>query len=210
MKIHDLSLPVFPGMVVWPDNPDVSLRRSLDQARGDPATVSELALGVHTGTHLDAPLHFVPGGAGVDSLDLNVLCGPTRVFHAPEAEALTAAAFEALHIPAGVERVLVRTRNSEGWARGAREFDPRYVAVTADGARWLVDHGVKLIGVDYLSVAIYSDLFTPHDILLRAGVIPVEGLNLSGIAAGAYTLYCLPLKLAGADGAPARAILVEA
>jgi arylformamidase len=92
----------------------------------------------------------------------------------------------------------------------ARAFNTQYVAVTPDGARGLVEHGVKLISVDYLSVAIYSDPFTPHDILLRAGLIPVEGLNLSGIAAGAYTLYCLPLKLVGADGAPARAILVEA
>ena len=210
MKIHDISLPVFPGMVVWPDNPNVTLRRASDQAKGDFATVSEIALGVHTGTHLDAPLHFVPGGKGVDALALDVLCGPARVYHALEADALTAEVFEKMSVPTGIERLLIRTRNSAEWARDERAFNTHYVAVTPDGARWLVDHGVKLIGVDYLSVAIYSDLFAPHDILLRAGIIPVEGLNLSGVAAGAYTLYCLPLKLAGADGAPARTILVEA
>ena len=210
MKIHDISLPIFPGMIVWPDDPNVSLRRTLDQSKGDLATVSELALGVHTGTHLDAPLHFVPGGTGVDALALDVLCGPARVHHALDADALTAEVFEQMNVPSGTERLLVRTRNSEEWARGARAFNTQYVAVTPDGARWLVARGVKVIGVDYLSVAIYSDPFTPHDILLRAGIIPVEGLNLSAIAAGAYTLYCLPLKLVGADGAPARAILVEA
>ena len=95
------------------------------------------------------------------------------------------------------------------WANDAREFNTNYVAVTADGARWLVEHGVKVIGVDYLSVAPYSDSVTPHDILLKAKIIPLEGLNLSNIAPGTYMLYCLPLKLVGADGAPARTILVE-
>jgi len=101
-------------------------------------------------------------------------------------------------------------RNSELWAGDVREFKTDYVAVTPDGAQWLVDHGIKVIGVDYLSVAIYADPITPHNILLKAGIIPLEGLNLSNIAEGNYTLYCLPLKLMGADGAPARTILVEA
>ena len=209
MRIHDISLPIFPGMVVWPDNPNVTLRRTLDQEKGDVATVSELSFGVHTGTHLDAPLHFVRGGAGVDSLALDVLCGPALVCHALEADSLTAGVFESLHIPAGTGRLLVRTRNSDLWAKDVREFNTGYVAVSADGARWLVERKVKVIGVDYLSVAPYSDSITPHDILLRAGIIPVEGLNLSGIAPGDYTFYCLPLKLVGADGAPARAILIE-
>ena len=113
MKLYDISLPVFPGMVTWPDNPNVTLRRTLDQAKGDIATVSELSLGVHTGTHLDAPLHFVPGGAGVEALSLDVLCGPALVCHALDADALTADIFEAMNFPAGTERLLVRTRNSD-------------------------------------------------------------------------------------------------
>lgn len=209
MKIHDISLPVFPGMVVWPDNPQVSVRRFLDMDRGDMATVSELSLGAHTGTHLDAPSHFVRGAAGVDGLSLDLLCGPARVCHAPEAGVLSADVFRKLAVPAGTARLLVRTRNSDLWANDVALFREDYVAVNADGAQWLVDHEIKVIGVDYLSVATYADPVTPHNILLRAGIIPVEGLNLSGIAPGGYSLYCLPLKLVGADGAPARAILVE-
>jgi arylformamidase len=209
MKIHDISLPIFPGMVVWPERSDVSVRHILDQEQGDHATDSEVSFGVHTGTHVDAPVHFVRGGTGVDLLALEALYGPALVCHDFEADALTAEVFEKLHVPSGVERLLVRTRNSDLWANYARKFAPDYVAVTADGARWLAEHKIKVIGVDYLSVASFTDLFTPHDILLRAGVIPVEGLNLSGIAAGDYTFCCLPLKLVGADGAPARAILIE-
>ncbi|HLF01733.1 MAG TPA: cyclase family protein [Anaerolineales bacterium] len=210
MKIHDLSLPIFPGMVVWPDSLQVAFNRSADMERGDAVTVSELSLGAHTGTHLDAPLHFVRGGAGVDSLSLTDLCGPATVRHALAAPALTAAVFDSLNVSAGTKRLIIRTRNSELWAGDVREFKTDYVAVTPDGAQWLVDHGIKVIGVDYLSVAIYADPITPHNILLKAGIIPLEGLNLSNIAEGNYTLYCLPLKLMGADGAPARTILVEA
>jgi len=153
MKIHDISLPIFPGMVVWPDDPNVSLRRTLDQSKGDLATVSELALGVHTGTHLDAPLHFVPGGTGVDALALDVLCGPARVHHALDADALTAEVFERMNVPSGTERLLVRTRNAEGWARRARvqhairRRHPRRRAL-AGRARGEVDQRGLLVGGD--------------------------------------------------------------
>lgn len=210
MKIHDISLPVFSGMVVWPGNPAVRVTRMLDQACGDAATVSDIALGVHTGTHLDAPLHFLPDGAGVDALALEDLCGPAWVADFPDADALTADVFAQARIPAGVTRLLCRTRNSALWAADVRAFQTDYVAVTADGAQWLVERGMRVIGVDYLSVAPYADGVRPHVVLLRAGMIPVEGLNLTGITPGAYQLYCLPLKLLGADGAPARVILVEA
>jgi len=209
MKIYDISLPIFPGLVVWPDNPPVVFNKVLDQARGDVATVSAITLGAHTGTHLDAPVHFLPDGTGVDTLALEALCGPAWVCALPQATALTAEVFEHSAIPAGTTRLLCHTRNSELWAAGVNDFKTDYVAVTADGAQWLVDHDIRVIGVDYLSVAPYADPITPHAILLRAGVIPVEGLTLSGIAPGAYQLYCLPLKLVGADGAPARAMLVE-
>ena len=209
MKILDISLPIFPGMVVWPGSSNVSLSRTSDQEHGDDVTVSELSFGVHSGTHIDAPLHFVQGGVGVDSLPLESLCGPALVCYEPIASALSAKVFEQMNIPSGTERLLVRTRNSDLWAKGVREFDTDYVGVTTSGAHWLVDHNIKVIGVDYLSVASYSDLVLPHEILLSAGIIPVEGLNLSEIAAGNYDFYCLPLKLIGADGAPVRAILVD-
>jgi len=209
MTIYDLSLTITPHIPTWPGNPKVELVRALDMARGDAATVSKLSLGVHTGTHLDAPVHFVPGGRAVEALDLNVLVGTALVVEAMHAEVIDAALLDSLNVPPGTVRLLVHTRNSDLWARGETRFHEDFVAVNASGAHWLVERGVRLIGVDYLSVAPFSDGFTSHDILLRAGVIPVEGLNLSGIAPGEYQLVCLPVKLGGSDGAPCRAILIR-
>jgi arylformamidase len=166
-------------------------------------------MSVHSGTHVDAPAHFIPGGAGVEALDLNVLVGPALVVEAKEADMLSADVLKELPIPAHTERVLFRTRNSDRWARGEREFSKDFVAITGDGARWLVAHGVRLVGVDYLSVGSFSEVDRTHRTLLNAGVIPVEGLNLSGIEPGVYQLVCLPLRIMGADGAPARAILID-
>jgi arylformamidase len=158
---------------------------------------------------VDAPVHFVQGGAGVDSFNLDLLVGPARVVHALEADALSASVLQALDIPPGTERVLFRTRNSERWARGEEEFWTDYVGITDDGARWLIEQGVQLVGIDYLSVAPFDELVAPHRTLLGAGLIVVEGLDLSGVAAGVYQLVCLPLKVVGGDGAPARAILID-
>ena len=210
MEIYDITRPVDTGMVVWPGNPPVSRRRTSDMARGDVANVSELSLGVHTGTHVDAPIHFLPGGAGTETLDLAVLVGPALVVAVPaEAPAITAALLDRLPIPPGTTRVLFQTRSSQDSTDPGSTFREDFAAVTADGAQWLVDHGVRLVGVDYLSVAPFDAGVPTHEILLTAGAIPVEGLNLRGIAPGPYTLVCLPLKLVGSDGAPARAILMR-
>jgi arylformamidase len=209
MPIHDISLPISETLVVWPGDPPVRLTQPLHLDRGDFATVTRLDISAHTGTHLDAPAHFLQGGAGVDALDLEVLVGPALVVHALEVDAISAEVLEGLAIPPGTERVLFRTRNSDLWARGETEFDETFVAVTEDGARWLVERGVRLVGIDYLSVGPFADPVPPHSILLGAGVIVVEGLDLSKIESGVYQLVCLPLKIAGCDGAPARAILIE-
>ena len=209
MQIHDISLPISESLVVWPGDPPVRITQPLHLDRGDEATVSHLDMGAHTGTHVDAPAHFVPGGSGVDTLDLNVLVGPVLVIHALEVDALSAEVLATLPIPPGTERVLFRTRNSELWTHGEREFQEDFVAITDDGARWLIERGVRLVGVDYLSVAPFDDVTPTHRALLRAGIVPLEGLNLSGIEPGVYQLVCLPLKIVGADGAPARAILIE-
>ena len=171
--------------------------------------MTRLDLGAHTGTHVDAPAHFVEGGAGVDSLDLDTLWGPALVVEELEADCLTADVIEKLSIPPGTERVLFHTRNSGRWARGECEFAEDYVAITEDGARWLVERGVRLVGVDYLSVAPFEATTPTHQVLLQAGVVIVEGLNLSSIAPGTYQFICLPLKIVGGDGAPARAILID-
>ena len=207
--IHDISLPISESLIVWPGDPGVKVTQTSHLDKGDVMTVSRLDMSVHTGTHVDAPCHFFPGGSSVDTLDLNVLVGPALVVHVLEADALSAGVLGGLAILPGTERVLFRTRNSDHWARGEREFDESFVAITEDGAYWLVERGVRLVGVDYLSVGPFDEPMSTHLILLRAGVIAVEGLNLSGIAPGVYQLVCLPLKIAGSDGAPVRAILID-
>jgi len=209
MRIHDISLPIQPGMPIWPGDPGVQIERVASIERGDRVNVSQVCMGVHTGTHVDAPIHFLPDGSGVETLDMNALVGPAWVFDLPDVEAITADVLQQLAIPPGTQRVLFRTRNSRWWAQGEKAFQRNFVAIAADGARWLVDHGVRLVGVDYLSVAPFEDGVSTHRTLLQAGVIPIEGLDLHDVEPGQYTLVCLPLRLAGSDGAPARVILIE-
>jgi arylformamidase len=206
--IYDISLPVSPALVVWPGDRPFQIAQPQHLDRGDMATVSEFTMNAHTGTHVDAPCHFVPGGRGVDALDLQILVGPALVVDATGQDVLSAAVLQALPIPAGTRRVLFRTQNSVRQACGETTLDQHYVAIAEDGARWLVQQGVHLVGIDCLSVAPWDDVVSTHRILLQAGVIPVEGLKLSGIAPGTYQLVCLPLNISGADGAPARAILI--
>lgn len=208
MRIYDLTVGISPGLPVWPGDPPVILERVKNIAEGANANVSRLECGVHTGTHVDAPLHFIDGAPGIDSLSLKVLTGRTYVIDLRNAQVLDAATLEASEIPPRTRRILFKTRNSAMWARQEKEFQTDFVAVEASGAEWLVRKGVQLVGVDYLSVAPYGNSRPTHRILLEAGVAVVEGLNLTQVTQGRYTLYCLPLKLMGCDGAPARVILV--
>jgi arylformamidase len=209
MPIYDITLPISESLVVWPGDPAVSITHARHLDRGDNATVSRLDLGAHTGTHVDAPAHFIQGGSGIDALSLDVLVGPALVVEAREAEALTADVLAELAIPLGAERVLFRTRNSEFWAQDEGEFHEDFVAIPEDGARWLIERAVRLVGVDYLSVAPFRASRPTHRMLLGAGVVLVEGLDLSKVRPGTYKLVCLPLKIVGGDGSPARAILIE-
>jgi arylformamidase len=207
--IYDISLPISENLPVWPGDPPVQIRQVMRLDRGDEMTLTRLEMGAHTGTHVDAPAHFVVGGVTVDTLDLEVLIGPALVVHVPGAGALSSEVLDRLAIPPGTRRLLFRTRNSDLWAHGRTDFCEDFVAITEDGARWLVDCGVRLVGVDYLSVSSYRDPIPPHLVLLRAGVIALEGLNLSAVAPGTYHLVCLPLRIQGAEGAPARALLMD-
>jgi arylformamidase len=208
MRIYDLTVGISPGLPVWPGDPPVILERVKRIAEGANANVSRLDCGVHTGTHVDAPLHFIDGAPGIDSLSLKVLTGRAYVIDLRNAQVLDAATLEASEIPPRTRRILFKTRNSAMWARQEKEFQTDFVAVEASGAEWLVRKGVQLVGVDYLSVAPYGNSRPTHRILLEAGVAVVEGLDLSQVSQGRYALYCLPLKLVGSDGAPARVILV--
>jgi arylformamidase len=209
VKIYDASLTVTPRMAIWPGNPGVEIERVKSLEQGGSSNVSRLSLGVHTGTHVDAPVHFLPNGADVTALPLDVLTGEAYVVHLPDVSAISAEVLERQPLPAGATRLLFRTRNSDLWARGDNEFSADFVALTEDAARWVVDHAIRLVGIDYLSIQRYKDGTDTHRILLGAGVVVVEGLNLAHIVPGRYDFYCLPLKLLGADGAPARAILIS-
>lgn len=193
-------------MVHWPGNPPVRIDLALSIARGDACNVSSLALGAHTGTHMDAPRHFFEAGPGIDTMPLTAAIGPARVLAMNDATAIHAPALEPLAIQPG-ERILFKTRNSAG-AWQSDTFDEDFVYIARDAAEYLAARHVLLVGVDYLSVGGYAhDGPETHRALLGAGVWIVEGLNLAPVAPGAYELMCLPLRLQGADGAPARAIV---
>jgi arylformamidase len=209
MKIHDITVGIQPSMPVWPGNPAVELERVNKIEEGANSNVSRLALGVHTGTHVDAPVHFIPGTTGIDALPLNVLIGRALVVHLARTKRITADDLDHALIPPSTRRLLLKTRNSNFWAKRDTDFHTDYVGIDPSGAEWLVDRRVELVGVDYLSVAPWKESRPTHEILLKAGIVVVEGLNLSKIKPGRYELTCLPLKLVGADGSPARAILIE-
>ena len=210
MKIFDISLTLSPALPVWPGDAPFELEQVESIDDGADANVSRLSTSVHLGTHVDAPHHFLNDGRTIENLPLDVLTGPCYVTQLPDGiEAITAEALEGMSLPSKSVRILFGTSNSRLWARGETEFREDFVAISEDGAKWLVERGVQLVGVDYLSVAPYTDSVPTHKILLQAGVVAVEGLDLSAVPRGFYELYCLPLKLQGSDGAPARAILIQ-
>ena len=210
MRIFDISLTVSSDLPVWPGDPPIELERVESMDEGAHANVSRLSAGVHIGTHVDAPHHFLNDGHTIEQLPLDVLTGPCYVTQLPDGiEAITAEALKGMSLPSDTTRILFGTSNSRLWSRGETKFHEDFVAITEDGANWLVQHGIQLVGVDYLSVAPYGDSVSTHTILLRAGMVVVEGLDLSAVPRGFYDLYCLPLKLLGSDGAPARAILIQ-
>jgi arylformamidase len=204
MEILDISIPIRTRMPIYPANAGVALRRIDAIADGAVANVSAVDLGAHTGTHVDAPNHFLDGAGGVDTVALAPLIGPAVVVDATAVDkTLDAAAVAAAGVPAGAERVLFKTRNSQLWEQD--EFSEDFVSFDASGARALLDAGVSLVGIDYLSVGDPG----AHRALLGADVAVVEGLDLRAAEPGPYQLVCLPLKLVGSDGGPARAVLLR-
>jgi arylformamidase len=204
MEILDVSIPIRTRMPIWPGNAGVAMRRVEAIADGAVANVSAVDLGAHTGTHVDAPNHFLEGEPGVDTVALEPLIGDAVVVDATAVQkTVDAAAVAALGVPAGTDRVLLKTRNSQLWERD--EFSDEIVALDESGARALLDLGVRLIGIDYLSIGDPG----AHRALLGASTAVVEGLDLRAVAPGPYRLICLPLKLVGSDGGPARAVLLR-
>jgi arylformamidase len=203
MKIHDISIPIRTGMIVYEGDPDVHLERVSSIAEGAQANVSRLDFGVHTGTHIDAPVHFLDGGPASESVPVDALIGAAEVVDATSADRdFDEEALARLDIPEGAERVLLKTPNGRLWERDS--FSPDYISLTGSGARYVVGRGIRVIGIDYLSIGDEE----AHRELLAAGVIPLEGLDLREVEPGRYQLVCLPLRLVGSDGVPARAVLL--
>jgi arylformamidase len=203
----DISVAIRDGMVHWPDNPPVAVERTMDMERGATANVSRLAFGVHTATHMDAPFHFTPGAATIDQMPFDAGVGPARVLEIRDPTHITVAELEPHAIAAG-ERLLFKTANSpRAWQTDTFVQDAVHLSVEA--ARWLAARRVRIIGVDYLSVGGYAagNGVEVHRALLDAGIWIIEGLDLTQVPAGPCELVCLPIKIAGGDGAPARAFV---
>ena len=207
-KLYDVTVPIRAGMPVYEGDPDVRIERISSIAEGATANVSRLDFGAHTGTHIDAPVHFRDGTPGIDALSLDVLIGLAQVVDATHVDAhIDANALASLAIADGAERVLLKTKNSRLWERAT--FSRDFIALAESGASALTGRGVRLVGIDYLSIAPPDDPAPVHHLLLDAGIVIVEGLDLRGITSGMYELICLPLRIVGADGAPARVVLQE-
>lgn len=202
----DVSVGLHDGMVHWPDNPPVQISFALSMDRGDVCNVSKLSMGAHTGTHMDAPLHFIKDGKSIDMMPLTATLGRARVIEITDTESIKPAELEQHNIQLG-ERILFKTINSTHYW-GSNDFVKDFVYISKEAAQYLAKIQVQTVGVDYLSVGgFYKDGPETHQALLGASIWIIEGLNLSQVTPGSYELICLPLKIVGHEGAPARAIL---
>lgn len=210
-RIVDISVQMDDDLLIWPGNPPLTVTPWTRLARGDGSNVSDVRLGTHTGTHVDPPFHHIDDGVTVERLPLQVMVGEAVIGDLTESPGpIGAAELDRLALAEGTSRLLLKTRNSRLWASRQRHFPDQYVALAVDGAAWLVDHGIRLLGFDFLSVEARGALGRPvHRTLLDNGVVIVEGLDLSQVNGGKCFFVFLPLKLAGADGAPGRAVLLE-
>jgi arylformamidase len=210
MRIYDVSVPVSAATPTYPGDPGIEIKQWAAIASGDAANISLLHFGAHTATHVDAPAHFIEGAPVVAEMPLDVLIGPAQVVLIPdEVDAITASYLSTLDLK-DATRVLFKTRNSAFWSNTADGFRQDFTYIAPDAALALVESGVRLIGIDYLSVEKFkSERHETHETLLSSGVVIIEGLDLREVAEGSYELICLPLKIAGGtgDGAPARTVL---
>lgn len=212
MRLYDITVPLSSRTPIYPGDPGLKVQRWKSLADGDAANVSSLHFGAHTGTHVDAPAHFIRDGARLDSLSLEPFVGPARVVALPNEAKLINEEFVRANVERGTERVLFKTRNSGFWRTEGSNFRRDFTYLELNGARALIELGVRLVGIDYLSVEQFSSSdHATHLTLLSDGVVILEGLDLSEVDAGTYELLCLPLRIGEGhgDGAPARAVLRE-
>lgn len=206
--IIDITLNISEDMTTWPGDRDVVISRVRDMDKGDYLNVTNITLCVHTGTHMDSPKHFIKDGKGIEDLSLDTLVGPTQVIELDCVDIIEPADLEAAGIFDNTTRLLLKTRNSALWDDMTHAFDKAFVGPSPAAAQWMVDRGIQLVGIDYLSIERYKEPdHLTHLILLREEVSVVEGLDLRKVEPGMYHLTCLPIKIKGSDGAPTRAIL---
>jgi len=209
MELYDISLTLSEYLPTWPGDPTIKLNRISKIQDGEMANVTQFSATVHVGTHIDAPDHFLDNGDSVEDIPLEYLVGPVQVVLIPTLSHITEDDLKAASIPADTTRILFKTANSDIWAAGIMEFKEDYIGLNSSAAKYLVELGIKAVGVDYLSVAPFSDPGPTHMTLLENNILIIEGLDLSRIEPGEYTLLCLPLKIKNADGAPARVLLMR-
>ncbi|MCS3783579.1 cyclase family protein [Salinibacter ruber] len=209
-NLIDISVSLDENLPTWPGSPGFELEPLQTREEGGQAMVSRLECDVHTGTHIDAPLHFIPDGSTIEQIPIEATVGTAVVVRVPDAvTTITASTLDELDIPKSTTRLLFHTKNSSFWSDYGSVFQAEYTALSPSAATWIVEHGIRCVGVDYLSVQHYEDGPETHEILLRGGIVIIEGLDLSGVSRGGYELLCLPVKIVGGDGAPARAALRE-
>jgi len=210
MKLYDISLPVSSTLPVWPGDPQVALIAAASLSNGDPCNLTEIRMGAHTGTHIDAPYHFLSDGAKIDVIALSTLIGPCLVVEVDAQKMIRKDDLIKRNL-AGHSRIIFKTRNSQLWVQSSSKFTADYVAIDAEAASYLAGMKIVLVGIDYLSVDAYQSAGAlVHRIFLQNNIVILEGLNLSDVAAGVYELICAPLRLVGCEAAPARALLRKA
>lgn len=205
MRIHDITVSLSSDLPIYPGDPGINIEPFSRISQGDSANVSRISMGSHSGTHLDAPFHFDDAGTTVDEIALETVIGKALVLEILGTKEIGREELEKFRIE-GEERLLLKTDNSKLWQR--KGFCEEYAALTKEGAQYLRDAGVRLVGIDYLSIERFHGEGDVHRTLLEDGILVIEGVNLDGIKAGHYQLICLPLKLKGGDGAPVRALLI--
>jgi arylformamidase len=208
VKVLDISVPISAETPVYAGDPHVKITPDSRIASGGSSNVSILEFGSHTATHVDPPYHMLDDGIKIDELSLDAFIGECLVCDVGDVRSIGAAELDSAGIPAGTERIIFKSRNSELWKD--TEFHEDFTYLAPDGADWLLARGIRLVGVDYLSIDKFHSVTHPtHCRLLGAGVAVVEGLCLLDVPADTYTLVCLPLRIKDGDGAPARAVLLK-
>lgn len=213
MRIYDISIPISPSMAVWPGDPPVEIRQLSSIKQGEDANISQISMCVHTGTHIDAPKHFLKDSRSVDKLPLKKLMGEVLVMQFMNGvdviDEQSLKSHPKLDDLLKCNKVLFKTRNSQNWEDNQNKFTEKYVGLNTSAAAFLAELNLDLIGVDYLSIATYDDSEKPHKILLNKEIVLLEGINLHDVQPGIYNLFCLPLPIVDSDGAPARVILTD-